>query len=119
MQTPLNKCAKPAATAADSVCRLAETKALSPYRGAAVCEGLGTRSDEGVADYIRSTAETLYHPTGTCKMGNDAMAVVDDQLHVYGVDGLRVVDASIMPVIVRGNTNAPTIMIAEKAASLI
>lgn len=100
-------------------CDLAETKALSAYRGAAVCEGLRTRSDEGVAHYIRSKAETLYHPVGTCKMGNDPMAVVDDQLRVYGVEGLRVVDASIMPVIVRGNTNAPTIMIAEKAASLI
>jgi choline dehydrogenase len=100
-------------------CDLAETKALSAYRGAAVCEGLRTRSDEGVAHYIRSQAETLYHPVGTCKMGNDPMAVVDDQLRVYGVEGLRVVDASIMPVIVRGNTNAPTIMIAEKAASLI
>jgi choline dehydrogenase len=100
-------------------CELGETKALSAYRGAAVCKGLSTRSDEGVADYIRGTAETLYHPTGTCRMGNDSMAVVDDQLRVYGVDGLRVVDASVMPVIVRGNTNAPTIMIAEKAASLI
>jgi choline dehydrogenase len=74
---------------------------------------------EAIADFLRTRAETLYHPVGTCKMGMDAWAVVDPELRVHGLSGLRVADASIMPEIIRGNTNAPTYMIAEKAAEWI
>lgn len=75
--------------------------------------------DQEIRDFIRSHAETIYHPVGTCKMGIDEMAVVDSRLRVHGVRGLRVVDASIMPTIIGGNTNAPAIMIGEKAADMI
>lgn len=80
----------------------------------------GVESDEEIVAFIRKEAETLYHPVGTCKMGRDPLAVVEPcELRVHGVLGLRVVDASIMPTIPRGHTNAPTIMIAEKAAEMI
>ena len=72
-------------------------------------------SDEDLMDWVRRNAQTLFHPTSTCAIGR----VVDSRLNVYGVEGLRVADASVMPSIVRGNTNAPTIMIAERAADLI
>jgi len=96
---------------------LARTKALSPYRGKDYFENLET--DEAIAAHIRKTAETIYHPVGTCKMGKDSASVVDSSLRVHGADNLRVIDASVMPEIVNGNPNAAVIMIAEKAADLI
>ncbi len=77
------------------------------------------RDDEGIKKAIRERAETVYHPVGTCKMGQDGMAVVGADLKVHGIEGLRVVDASVMPSLISGNTNAPTIMIAEKASDII
>lgn len=98
---------------------LAGAKAFEPFRGAEVAPGPPARSDAAIAEHIRSTAETIYHPAGTCKMGADRMAVVDARLRVHGVEKLRVIDASVMPVLVSGNPNAATIMIAEKAADMI
>jgi len=96
-------------------------KALAPYRGEELFPGPSVRSDEAIDAWIRRAIETCYHPVGTCKMGmaSDRLAVVDDTLSVHGLEGLRVVDASIMPAIVSGNTNAPVIAIAEKASDMI
>jgi choline dehydrogenase-like flavoprotein len=80
----------------------------------------GVRTDDDIRAVLRARVDTVYHPVGTCRMGvNDSQAVVDPKLKVYGVEGLRVVDASVMPTLIGGNTNAPTIMIGEKAADMI
>ena len=93
--------------------------AFDPYRGEELAPGASVRSDAEIDAFVRETVQSAYHPCGTCKMGTDAMAVVDPQNRVHGMDGLRVVDSSIMPAITTGNLNAPTIMIAEKAADAI
>jgi choline dehydrogenase len=92
---------------------------FAPYRGEEIFPGADARDDAALAAFIRRKAETIYHPVGTCRMGGDAMAVVDSELRVRGLEGLSVVDASIMPSLVSGNTNAPTMMIAERASSLL
>lgn len=98
---------------------LVNTRAFDEFRGEEIAPGIAVTSLEELSTYIRQVASTVWHPVGTCKMGSDRAAVVNAQLQVYGVEGLRVADASIMPTITSGNTNAPTIAIAEKAADLI
>ncbi|GMG85168.1 choline dehydrogenase [Paralimibaculum aggregatum] len=93
--------------------------AMAPFLGQEITPGTDVESDEGVLDYVRQSGSTIFHPSSTCKMGHDAMAVVDDRLRVRGMEGLRVADASIMPTVVSGNTNAACIMIGEKCADLI
>jgi choline dehydrogenase len=99
--------------------RLNQTKALAAFYQADAHPGAQLQGAEELLEFVRNYTETWYHPVGTCKMGHDVLAVVDEQLRVRGTAGLRVVDASIMPTIVNGNTNAATIMIGEKAADLI
>ena len=94
----------------------------SPTRDIATDEmapGVNIQSDEDLLDWVRNNAETTYHPVGTCKVGLDPMVVVDDQLRVRGIESLRIADASIMPTLTSGNTNAPSIMIGEKASRMI
>ncbi len=99
--------------------KLGMADAFAKYRSSIFMPNNLLNDDSAIEDFIRSTGETLYHPTSTCRMGQDDMAVVDDTLRVKGIQHLRIVDASVMPTISRGNTNAPTIMIAEKAAEMI
>jgi len=93
--------------------------ALAGFGGRELAASADAKTDEQIEAFIRSRADTIYHPAGSCRMGNGALDVVDAKLQVHGIEGLRVVDASIMPRLVSGNTNAPTIMIAEKAADMI
>src|SRR5487761_1982917 len=93
--------------------------ALAPLQVTELAPGPARSTDDEILDWVRQAAETTYHPVGTCKMGVDAMAVVDAQLRVHGIAGLRVADASIMPTLTSGNTNAPSIMIGEKAADMV
>ncbi|WGM39832.1 Oxygen-dependent choline dehydrogenase [Caulobacter sp. NIBR1757] len=99
----------------------AHQAALDPYRGEEFSPGKDVKTDADIDAWIKRTGETIYHPVGTCRMGaaGDPLAVVDGELRVQGVSGLRVIDASVMPTLVGGNTNAPTIMVAEKASDMI
>ena len=99
--------------------RIMGQPALARHGGRESAASAEAQTDAQIEQFVRRHADTIYHPVGTCRMGQDKMAVVDAQLRVHGVPGLRVVDASVMPRIVSGNTNAPTIMIAEKAADWI
>jgi choline dehydrogenase len=92
---------------------------FDPYRGEELAPGATVQSDEELDAYLRETAASDIHTVGTCRMGQDSLAVVDPQLRVRGIGGLRVVDASVMPRVPGGNTNVPTMMVAEKAADMI
>jgi choline dehydrogenase len=98
---------------------IARSRAFDPYRGEEYWPGPQVQTDAEIVEFIRKTVETEYHPIGTCRMGADKLSVVNSRLQVHGVEGLRVVDASVMPTHICGNTNAPVIMIAEKAADLV
>jgi len=93
--------------------------AMAPMQVTEIAPGVSRNTDDEILGWVKQAAETTYHPVGTCKMGSDALAVVDAQLRVHGVAGLRVADASIMPTLTSGNTNAPSIMIGEKAADMV
>jgi len=99
--------------------RLAATSAVAPYVAAEHHPGLAVETDDDILEFARNSGATIFHPSGTCKMGNDPMSVVDHRLRVHGIGGLRVVDCSIMPKLVSGNTHAPVVMIAEKASVMI
>ena len=99
--------------------RISRQPAFAQYVVREVAPGPEAQNDDALMSFARQYGTTIFHPCGTCKMGSDAMAVVDERLRMYGIEGLRVVDASIMPTMTSGNTNAPTIMIAEKAADMV
>lgn len=103
----------------DLVRRLCDTPAFAPYRATEVRPGRSARSDADLRAYLRQAAATVHHPVGSCRMGMDALAVVDPMLRVRGIEALRVVDGAVFPGIVGGNTNAPIVMVAEKAADMI
>ena len=95
------------------------TSPLADAVGDELAPGTNCQSDEDMVEWIKNNAETTYHPVGTCKMGSDPLAVVDNELRVHGISGLRIADASIMPTLTSGNTNAPSIMIGEKCALMM
>jgi choline dehydrogenase len=99
--------------------QILNSPAFDAYRGEEFLPGTAVQSDEEIREFVRNWVQNIYHPVGTCKMGNDPMAVVNDNLQVHGIQGLRVADASIMPFIINGNTNNPCMMIGEKCADLI
>ena len=99
--------------------RIFAAPALARHSVQEITPGPGVSTQEALTDYLRQQGTTIYHIVGTCKMGEDPMAVVDSRLKVRGLTGLRVIDASIMPAVTTANTNAPTIMIAEKGATMI
>ena len=99
--------------------RILQQPALARHGGRELAASASAQSDAEIEQFIRNHADTIYHPAGTCRMGPGATDVVDAELRVRGVEALRVVDASIMPRVVSGNTNAPVIMIAEKASAMI
>lgn len=119
LSTPLDE--QTAIAALKHTRQLTSSKALSPYIVREVLPGQDIKSETQLLDAARNMAQTIYHPTSTCKMGpaNDENAVVDERLRVHGIQGLRIADASIMPTITSGNTNAPAIMIGEKVADMI
>jgi choline dehydrogenase len=99
-----------------------ELMATSPMKevtGEEIAPGAHLQKDDELLDWVSKNAETTYHPIGTCRMGADPLAVVDNELRIHGIKGLRVADASIMPTLTSGNTNAPTIMIGEKCAAMV
>ena len=101
------------------IANVLQTKALKPYTAEETLPGRAVQSDDEILDYAARKGATVYHPVSSCRMGTDPEAVVDQELKVKGLQGLRVVDASVMPSMVSANTNAATLMIAEKAADLI
>jgi choline dehydrogenase len=98
---------------------IAGAAAMRPYVRREHMPGPQAQDDNALLEFARSHGATIFHPSGTCRMGRDTLAVVDERLRVHGVAGLRVVDCSVMPTLVSGNTNAPVVMIAEKAADMI
>jgi choline dehydrogenase len=99
--------------------RVMQAPAMQPYLTGEFLPGPQAETDEQILDHVRRTAGTTFHPTSTCMMGTHAQSVVDPELHVHGIENLRVIDASIMPTVVSGNTNAAAIMIGEKGADLV
>jgi choline dehydrogenase-like flavoprotein len=111
--------AEPTVRAVRIACAIMTAPAMAPLQVSEVVPRADLTTDDEILDWVKQAAETTYHPVGTCKMGSDPLAVVDTQLRVDGIAGLRVADASIMPTLTSGNTNAPSIMIGEKAADMV